>query len=561
VKSIRTRFFLQSFIPIICIYAAIVVAGIVYVNRTYEEQAITQKSNDIQNISRAINDWLISRTSEVIQLSQVPLMQTGDRSEIKGYLTEWRSRLAFIYDELYFVDLDGSYWNSSDQTGALANRIFITRFTKQIPRYFYMGPVLGEPCFADAVVLAAPITRDDKLMGVLAAVIPVGVIDRMLGFFTFSEFDSYMLVDQFGRIITHSDHRHSGTSEREVYGREFTQLSRYGENMVFVYVLKTTWKFVTFQPHRVLLQPMKRINGLVVVFFLIVVAILLLVSYTTTSRIVRPIMRLTDGVERIMSGDYRQHVHINTSDEMKTLADSFNRLSDRMIQIRTDDRFIFLGHIAARMAHEMRKPLHIIQLAALSMESKRRFGQKQTGLILREVENADRFLKEILNFTKPDMLNLQKYSLPHLWKKILPKYRLVAEDLDIALEYAQDPDIPSFYMDIIRMEEVFSNLLDNAFEAVQEAEKIPPEGVDGRRVSVELKHLAETGIQVRITDTGPGFPEETMDKAFDPYFSTKENGTGLGLSISYRILSGHGAKIDLKNTEEGHGRVEILFPL
>ena len=219
-------------------------AGIVYVNRPYEEQAITQKSNDIQNISR---------TSEVIQLSQVPLMQTGDRTEIKGYLTEWRSRLAFIYDSLYFLQMEGSYWKSSVQRGALA------------------------------------------------AVIPVGVIDRMLGFFTFSEFDLYMLVDQF------------------------------------------------------------------VIFFLVVVAILLLVSYTTTSRIVRPIFRLTEGVERIMSGDYRQHIHIDTSDEMKTLAGSFNRLSDRMIQIRTDDRFIFLGHFAARMAHEMRKPLHIIRLAALAV--------------------------------------------------------------------------------------------------------------------------------------------------------------------------------------------------
>ena len=97
------------------------------------------------------------------------------------------------------------------------------------------------------------------------------------------------------------------------------------------------------------------------------VAILLLVSYTTTSRIVRPIFRLTEGVERIMSGDYRQHIHIDTSDEMKTLAGSFNRLSDRMIQIRNDDRFIFLGHFAARMAHEMRKPLHIIRLAALAV--------------------------------------------------------------------------------------------------------------------------------------------------------------------------------------------------
>ena len=90
----------------------------------------------------------------------------------------------------------------------------------------------------------------------------------MLGFFTFSEFDSYMLVDQFGRIITHSDHRHSVKSEKEVYGREFTRLCRFGESMVFVNVLKTTWKFVTFQPRSVLLRPIKRINALLVVFFL-----------------------------------------------------------------------------------------------------------------------------------------------------------------------------------------------------------------------------------------------------------------------------------------------------
>ena len=533
----------------------------VYLNRNYEDQAITQKSNDIRNISRAINDWLISRTSEVIQLSQVPLIQTGDSGEIKRYLTEWRSRLAFIYGELYFVELDGSYWNSSGHRGKLENRIFVTRFTEEIPRYFYMGPVLSEPRFDDAVVVAAPITRGEKIVGVLAAVIPVSVIDRMLGFFTFSEFDSYMLVDQFGRIITHSDHRHSAKSEKEVYGREFTRLCRFGESMVFVNVLKTTWKFVTFQPRSVLLRPIKRINVLVVIFFFVVVAILLLVSYTTTSRIVRPILNLTEGVERIMSGDYRQHIHIGTSDEMKTLADSFNRLSDRMIRIRTDDRFIFLGHIAARMAHEMRKPLHIIQLATISMEAKRRFGKKHTSLILREVENADRFLKEILNFTKPDMLNLQKYSLLNLWKKILPKYRLVAKDMNIALDYRKDKDIPPFCMDIIRMEEVFSNLLDNAFEAVQAVEEIPVDRENGRRVSVELKYLTEEGVLVSITDTGPGFREEVIDKAFDPYFSTKENGTGLGLSISYRILSGHGAKIDLKNTEAGHGRVEILFPL
>jgi signal transduction histidine kinase len=259
-----------------------------------------------------------------------------------------------------------------------------------------------------------------------------------------------------------------------------------------------------------------------------------------------------------MSGDYRQHVKIETHDEMKTLADSFNRLSDRMIQIRTDDRFVFLGHISARMAHEMRKPLHVIHLAAQSMSGRREFSGKYTQLILKEVENADRFLKEILNFARPDMLNLQKYSLPVLWDKIGQKYRLVAEDLEVSLECRQKNEIPEFYIDVLRLEEAFSNLLDNAFEAVRSTGSAVQ---NGHSVIVEQEYLPEKGVQVSITDTGPGFDEKKVDRMFEPYFTTKEDGTGLGLSIAYRIITAHGAKIDLKNSPDGHGRVEVLFPL
>ncbi len=557
-KKLRNRFFLSSFIPIVVIYAAVALTGLFYVNRYYEDLAVTQKSNEVQNVSRAVNDWLITRTSEIIQLSRTPTVQSGDLEAIREYLGAWRSNLSFIYREICFVRRSGSYWNTGGDQGILENTVFLSSFAGQIPKYFYMGPVLGEPCFLDAVVVAVPIYDGQEILGILAGVIPNSVIDRMIGFFTFSEFDSYMLIDRFGRIIAHSDSSLSGQSEQEVYGREFTQLTRCGEQMVFVNVLKTTWKFVTFQPRSVLLGPIRRINSLVVVFFFGIVAVLLIVSYTTTSRIVRPILKLTEGVERIMAGDYRQQVKIESQDEMKTLADSFNRLSDRMIQIRTDDRFLFLGHIAARMAHEMRKPLHVIHLAAQSINGKRKFSEKHTQLILKEVENADRFLKEILNFAKPDLLNLQKYSLPVLWEKISQKYRLVAEDLEVNLECHHKNQIPEFYIDILRLEEAFSNLLDNAFEAVGSTESAGP---NNHRVLVEQEYLPEEGVLVTITDTGPGFDETKVDRMFEPYFTTKKDGTGLGLSIAYRIITAHGAKIDLKNTPDGHGRVEVLFPL
>ncbi len=556
----------MSFIPVLFIYATIGVTGFVYVNKYYFKQAITQKSNEIKNISRAINDWLISRISEIIQVSSIPALKRegydkNNSATIKKYLKNWRSRFAFIYSDIYLIDLNGNYWSSSNKTGKLNNRIFISYFTGEIPKYFYMGPALGEPSLNREVMVASPIIHNGEVTGILAGVIPIDVISRMIGFFTFSEFDSYMLVDQFGYIIAHSDKQLVGKRESYAYGTEFTKLTEHRGNMVFVNVLKTTWKFVTFQPTNTLLLPMRRINYIIIFILISILVIILLISYISALKIVKPILELTRGVEKIMAGDYRQHINIKTQDEMKTLAESFNRLSDRMIQIRTDDRFIFLGHISARMAHEMRKPLHIIQLAAQTMQTKKEYVHRHIDLILKEVENADRFLKEILNFAKPEILNLQRYSLETLWDKILPKYKLIAENLNISIQYEKNGDIPEMYIDIIKIEEVFSNLLDNAFDATVSALKDGKIEEKNAVVSVKLKFKENSGIYITITDSGCGFDEGKIDRFFDPYYTTKDNGTGLGLSISYRILTTHGAKITLRNTQEGHGEVEIVFPL
>jgi signal transduction histidine kinase len=556
--SLRNRFFLQSSIPILAVCAAVVTGGLFYVNAYYEKDAISQKNNEVQNVSRAINDWLIARTSEIIQLSRAPAFQGGDVPALLEYLREWRSHLAFIYSEAFFIRPDGAYWSSSGGSGKLRDSGFLAQFEEDTPRYFSIGPVPGEPIFLSSVVAAVPIYVGPRIAGVMVGVIPFEVVNRMIGFFTFSGFSSYMLVDQSGRIIAHSDVSLPGKTEREVYGRDFSTSTRYGEKQVFVNVLKTTWKFVTFEPRAVLFAPIRRINGLIGLTFSIVILILFGVAFTTVSRIVRPIAKLIEGVERIMAGDFSQHVSIDTRDEMRTLADSFNRLCDRMIRMRTDDRFAFLGHISARMAHEMRKPLHIIQLAAHSMSSPERFNVKYTDMIIKEVENADRFLTEILHFAKPDMLNLQSYPLPALWEKILQKYRLVADDMRIELEYRQVNPIPVFYIDILKLEQAFSNLLDNAFEATDSARRADG---DGHLVLVEQEHIPEKGVAVRIIDSGSGFDESAIDRLFEPYFTTKEGGTGLGLSIAYRILSAHGATIGLKNTPESHGMVEMLFPI
>jgi len=255
-----------------------------------------------------------------------------------------------------------------------------------------------------------------------------------------------------------------------------------------------------------------------------------------------------------MEGNYRQKIQLHTQDELEELAEAFNRLSDRLMRLRTDDRFVFLGHVSARVAHEVRKPLHIIQLVVQTLKKDSSEIEKHLHMIESEVENADRFVGEILNFARPEQINSTRYDLHLLLEKIIRKYQIMAEEADIRLILEEEEKIHPLYMDIIKMEEAISNLLVNSIEALKDMEE------GERRITVSLYTLSNE-IIIGVEDNGPGFPEEDIDKLLDPYFTTKDEGTGLGLSISYRILTAHGGKLILENTPEHHARIIITLPL
>jgi signal transduction histidine kinase len=202
----------------------------------------------------------------------------------------------------------------------------------------------------------------------------------------------------------------------------------------------------------------------------------------------------------------------------------------------------------------MRKPLHIAQLAAQALRSRSPHSEKHLQMVLSGIADADRFISEILNFGRPEQLNLTSYSIVVLVQKILRQHELVLEAEGITLEAEIDEKLPEIYMDILRMEQVISNLLENAIEAAKE------EGAQSW-IRVEARRDGTTELILSITDGGKGFDAETRERAMDPYFTTKEDGTGLGLSICYRILTAHGASIRLENTDEGYGRVTVRFPL
>ncbi|RKX78467.1 MAG: hypothetical protein DRP87_06275 [Spirochaetes bacterium] len=554
-KRIRTRVFVQILIPTVILFFVIVVGGLYFVNRSYEKQVIAQKNNELSKAARAIDNWLIARISHMLQLSRTPLIRNGQEEEIRGFLREELGRFAFIYSRLFYVYLDGRYWDTAGNEGIFHTNVLLHEFAARDKLFYYEGPVLDHPVFDPSILIAVPVfsKNNNEMKAILASTIPLPTFKRVIGYFTLEEFKSFTLVNPKSIIINSTEDNLIGRLEDDVYGTEFSSYTMYKKNMVFVSVLRTTWKIVAFVPSAEALLPIRQINKIVAVFFIIVVLLIGSVSLIISNAVVRPIQQLTEGVHGIMEGNYRQKVEVTTRDELSELANAFNRLSERMVKLRTDDQFSFLGHFAARMAHEMRKPLHIAQLAVQALKSKGTYNNKYVQMIQTEIANTDQFIGEILNFARPEKLNLSRYSLSELLEKIIKKYQFVAAEKEIIIKDKIDRSIKPFYFDIIRMEEVISNLLQNAVEAV--------DGQKGERIITVRLTKKDNEIRLVITDSGPGFNEKLLDRVIDPYFTTKHGGTGLGLAICYRILKAHGADLRLGNTEDGNGKVEVVYPL
>ena len=134
---------------------------------------------------------------------------------------------------------------------------------------------------------------------------------------------------------------------------------------------------------------------------------------------------------------------------------------------------------------------------------------------------------------------------------------------DIVCEYHIDDNLPNVEADESQMNQVISNLITNAMNAMDNKGVITI--TISRKISEPYQYITDAAkddfIQIDIRDTGCGIDKEIIDKIFDPYFTTKADGSGLGLAISYSIVKKHGGHL-LVQSEVGVGSVfSILLPI
>jgi two-component system sensor histidine kinase HydH len=223
-------------------------------------------------------------------------------------------------------------------------------------------------------------------------------------------------------------------------------------------------------------------------------------------------------------------------------------------EIETSRRLASLGRLAAGIAHEIRNPLSSIKGFATYFKERYREipeDQKTAQIMIQEVDRLNRVVGQLLEFARPMAIQKKKTYLQSLIRDSIKLVYKQAQGKEIQITALMPPEVGPLYVDPDRLNQVFLNLFLNAIEAMDK----------GGTLSVTLSEdTKNSGVRVRVADTGVGISEHHLEHVFDPYFTTRQSGTGLGLAIVHKILESHQGEVKVES-EVGKGTtVTLLLP-
>ena len=214
------------------------------------------------------------------------------------------------------------------------------------------------------------------------------------------------------------------------------------------------------------------------------------------------------------------------------------------------------AEVARRLAHEIRNPLTPIQLSAERMQAKlapRLAGadaemlERSTQTIVNQVAALKSMVDAFSQYARTPEPSMRELDLNALTREVLTLYE---SSLGGAVQLELAPRLPAVVGDAAQLRQVIHNLLQNAQDAL--AETAAP------RITV-ASSAGDGVVRLAVTDNGCGFPEQVMQRAFEPYVTTKPRGTGLGLAIVKKIVEEHGGAATITNVTPG-ARVTIELP-
>jgi len=236
-------------------------------------------------------------------------------------------------------------------------------------------------------------------------------------------------------------------------------------------------------------------------------------------------------------------------------------------QERLRDRLASLGEMAAGIAHELKNPLAGIEVMAGLLRRQvpdSKDAQSLLADILSEAKLANAIVVEMLEFVRPVRLQVERTDLADILQQSVTMAESKVARRDVSVTMHVEPGLPTIECDHHQLSQVFTNLIANAFEALDGKGRIT---ISATASTIEADpafvgvHPPTPVVIVEVADDGPGVPAELTDKIFNPFFTTKVTGTGLGLAIVRKIVDAHDGRIDVNSVRESGTRFRITLPV
>jgi C4-dicarboxylate-specific signal transduction histidine kinase len=252
-------------------------------------------------------------------------------------------------------------------------------------------------------------------------------------------------------------------------------------------------------------------------------------------------------------GDLRE-----TTAEMERREHELRQKQEQLVQA---GKLATLGELTTGIAHELNNPLNNIGLFVGNIIDRIRVGEQDSERVVEDLERvveqvqkATEIITHLRTFGRAAPITLESVAVQDVIGRALSlmheqlRLRLISVSLDFL------PESPLVLGNPIQLEQVFINLLTNARDALEDAER--------KEIHISCS-LRDAFTVVVFRDTGPGIPLGLEQRIFDPFFTTKEvgSGTGLGLSITYGIVQEHGGTIAVESASGGGASFTIELPL
>jgi len=291
------------------------------------------------------------------------------------------------------------------------------------------------------------------------------------------------------------------------------------------------------------------------------VVLAILLSGWAATRVTRPVEQLAKAARQVATGDWHTQVAVTSADELGQLAESFNRMTNELLQQKEQlvqsERVAAWRELARRLAHELKNPLFPLQLTVENLlrarqQSPEQFEeifQESASTLLAEIANLKTIVSRFSEFSRMPQPQFQRVQLNEVVESVarLFQAQLRAPEraaIECKLELAEvtstiaaDPDL---------LHRALSNLVLNAMDAM----------LQGGTLTLRTRREGEWAV-LEVADTGTGLTPEECKRLFTPYYTSKAHGTGLGLAMVQSVVSDHGGRIGVRS-EPGRGTTFVI---